>query len=164
MGTSRKTIGGLMFGVGGLASFLLLSLPLLLSLETWPPWGDLLLDSDGVAANARSTGRRRAVSGKSKGRGDTSWMLELRFEDGPHTGKTTRVYCVIDWGCPATAGESLAVEVSKQDPALARMKGHRFAVLPFGVASALTALGALAALGALVGLGLVASAGRSARR
>lgn len=162
--TSRRQAKGFAcMAIGGLLALLLLSLPLLLSIETWPPWGDLALDQDGLTARATTTGRRRAMSGKTKGRGDTSWMLEVRFSDGPHAGRIARVFCTIDWKCPLNAGDQVAVEVARDDAAVARLRGRRFSVVPLGLFVFLLGSGLASALVAAVGAWLLASEGRRAR-
>jgi hypothetical protein len=161
----RQATGFAFVLVGGLAALLLLSLPVLLSLESWPPWRDLTLDADASAAKATATGRLRPISAKTRGkeRGPLSWMLEIRFVDGPHPGKTAYVYCEKEWGCPRAAGAEVEVAVSKADASLARLRGRRSTVLPWWLAGGLFALGVLSALLALLGIGLHVSGGRRAR-
>jgi hypothetical protein len=161
----RQAVGFAFVGVGGLAALLLLSLPILLSLESWPPWRDFALDADAAPAHATATGRVRPISSKTRGsgRGPLSWMLEVRFDDGPHPGKTATVFCDKDWGCPRTAGVMVEVEVSKSDSSLARLRGRRATVLPWLLTFGLLALGLVSTLVALLGLGLYVSGGRVAR-
>jgi hypothetical protein len=161
----RQATGFAFVLVGGLAALPLLSLPVLLSLESWPPWRDLDLDADALLAKATATGRLRPISAKSRGkdRGPLSWMLQIRFDDGPHPGKTAYVYCEKEWGCPRTAGAEVEVEVSKADAAIARLRGRRSTVLPWLVAVGLFGLGVVSALLALLGIGLHVSGSRMAR-
>lgn len=151
----RQAAGVACIAIGGLAAFLLLSLPQLVQLDTWPPWADLALDQDGIAARASTTGKVHVVEGRRKRKENISWVLEVRLQDGPHSGKTSTVFCTEDWGCPrGGAGLELAVEVSKSDASVARLRGRRFSVIPFGIWVALMGLGVVASLVALVGVGL----------